>query len=64
MSKEIYSSDPASLKKTTLTQELEQFSRQRGADLWGIADLAPARDFIASQGPHGSPSFLVQYPWE
>lgn len=51
MSKEIYSSDPASLKKTTLTQELEQFSRQRGADLWGIADLAPARDFIASQGP-------------
>jgi hypothetical protein len=26
-----------------LTQELEAFSRQRGADLFGVADLGPAR---------------------
>jgi epoxyqueuosine reductase len=37
-------------KETALAKELEKFSRQRGADLWGVADLAPARDFIASQG--------------
>lgn len=41
-----------------LTKELERFSRQKGADLVGVADLAPARDFIASK----SPSYLVQLP--
>jgi len=35
----------------TLVEELENFSRHRGADLCGVADLTPARDFIASQGP-------------
>ena len=33
-----------------LIQELEAFSRQRGADLFGVAELAPALDFVAAQG--------------
>ncbi len=37
--------------KKTLTAELEKYSRERGADLFGVADLAAAGDFIASQGP-------------
>ena len=41
-----------------LTKELEDFSRQKGADLFGVADLAPAHDFIALQ----SPSYLTQLP--
>jgi len=40
----------ASSKKSKLTKELEAFSRQGGADLFGVADLTPARDLIASQG--------------
>ena len=44
--------------KTTLTHELGMFSRQRGADLFGIAGLMPARDFIAS----GSNPFVTQFP--
>jgi len=44
--------------KTTLTHELGMFSRQRGADLFGIAGLVPARDFIAS----GSDPFVAQFP--
>lgn len=36
-----------------LTQGLAEFSRQRGADLHGVADLTPARDFIAFQGYSG-----------
>jgi epoxyqueuosine reductase QueG len=44
--------------KTTLTHELGIFSRQRGADLFGIAGLVPARDFIAS----GSDPFVAQFP--
>ena len=44
--------------KTTLTHELGMFSRQRGADLFGIAGLVPARDFIAS----GSDPFVAQLP--
>ena len=27
-------------RETALTEELEKFSRQRGADLFGVADLA------------------------
>ena len=38
-------------KETGLAKELEKFSRERGADLFGVADLAPARDFIDSLGP-------------
>jgi epoxyqueuosine reductase len=34
-----------------LAAELERFARQRGADLFGIADLGPARELIPSQGP-------------
>jgi hypothetical protein len=34
-----------------LAAELERFARQRGADLFGIADLGPARELISSQGP-------------
>ena len=37
-------------EKKVLTRELEEVARQKGADLFGVADLAPARDFIASQG--------------
>ncbi len=33
-----------------LTKELEEFSRQRGADLFGVADLEPAREFLSAQG--------------
>lgn len=34
---------------TLITEELEKFARQRGADLFGVADLALAKDFVASQ---------------
>jgi epoxyqueuosine reductase len=37
-------------EKAMLTQELETFCRQRGADVFGVANLGPARDFISSQG--------------
>ena len=37
-------------KKGTLTQELEAFARGKGAELIGIADLLPAREFIVSLG--------------
>jgi epoxyqueuosine reductase len=40
------------------TEELETFCRQKGADLFGIADLEPARDFLAS---HGDP-IATGYP--
>ncbi len=33
-----------------LTQELRAFILQRGADLFGVADLAPAHDFVIAQG--------------
>jgi epoxyqueuosine reductase QueG len=46
------------LAETALTQELGEFSRQRGADLFGIANLLPARDFIAS----GNNPFITQFP--
>ena len=42
-------------QKDTFTQELETFAQQKGAELFGVADLTPAREFIASQGnPTGS----------
>jgi epoxyqueuosine reductase len=41
-----------------LTKELEKFSRQKGADLFGVADLEPASDFIATK----SPAYLAQLP--
>jgi epoxyqueuosine reductase len=34
----------------TLTKELEEFSRQNGAALFGAADLRPAKEFISAQG--------------
>ena len=37
--------------ETGLTQKLEKFSRKGGADLFGVADLGLAGDFIASQCP-------------
>jgi epoxyqueuosine reductase len=40
------------------TEELETFCRQKGADLFGIADLDPAIDFLAS---HGDP-IATGYP--
>jgi len=33
-----------------LTRELEGFARQTGADLFGVANLEPAREFISRQG--------------
>ena len=36
--------------RTALYQELEAFSRQRGSDLFGVAELAPAFDFVVAQG--------------
>ncbi len=33
-----------------LTKELEESARQNGADLFGVADLEPARGFISGQG--------------
>jgi epoxyqueuosine reductase QueG len=45
------------LEETALMKELGEFSRQRGAALYGIADLAPARDFIYSQGYPGMGQF-------
>jgi epoxyqueuosine reductase len=34
-----------------LAEALEAFSKSRGADLFGVADLKPAQDFMSSQGP-------------
>jgi epoxyqueuosine reductase QueG len=45
------------VKETALAKELEKFSRQRGADLFGVADLALAKDFIASQCPPAIANF-------
>jgi epoxyqueuosine reductase QueG len=45
------------LKESSLTEQLAEFSRQRGADLYGVADLAPARDFISSPDFHGIGEF-------
>jgi epoxyqueuosine reductase len=42
----------------SLNEELGNFCRARGADLFGIADLVPVRDFILSQGP----AMLGQFP--
>jgi epoxyqueuosine reductase QueG len=36
--------------KSVLSRELKKFSQDRGADLFGVADLTPAHDFIVSQG--------------
>lgn len=41
-----------------LTETLATFSRDRGADLFGVADLAPAADFLSS---HGDP-IAAGYP--
>ena len=41
-----------------LTRELKNFSRQKGADLVGIADLTAARDYITSK----SPGYLATFP--
>lgn len=45
-------------KAAALTKELKDFSLSRGADLVGIADLVPVRNFILSQAP----SMVGQFP--
>src|SRR3974377_1633294 len=45
-------------KGSALTKELREFSLAGGADLFGVADLAPVRAFIANQGP----SLVTQFP--
>ncbi|MCL5959685.1 MAG: 4Fe-4S dicluster domain-containing protein [Chloroflexi bacterium] len=42
----------------SLQRELETYARANGADLFGIADLAPARDFIMQFGG----AFLANFP--
>lgn len=42
----------------TLKAELRQVAVQSGADLFGVADLTPARDFVLAQGG----AFLQKYP--
>jgi ferredoxin len=37
-----------------LTAELESFARQRGADLFGVADLGAAHDFLVARGGPGA----------
>ena len=36
--------------ENTLAKELEGFARLGGAALFGVADLEPAREFIAGEG--------------
>jgi epoxyqueuosine reductase QueG len=36
---------------TSLTEDLRKFSLAGGADLFGVADLAPVGEFVAAQGP-------------
>lgn len=36
-------------ERINLTPEVGKFARRKGADLFGVADLGPARDFIAAQ---------------
>ncbi len=43
---------------TIATDELEGFYRLHGADLFGVADLTPARDFIVSR----SPAWVAEFP--
>ena len=38
------------VERSALRQELDAFSRQLGADFVGVAELAPAHDFIVAQG--------------
>ena len=45
-------------KGSARTKDLREFSLARGADLFGVADLAPVRPFIAAQGP----SLVTQFP--
>ena len=45
-----------------LTTELRDFSLSRGADLFGVADLAPAREFIVSRDPPGLSDIRSQFP--
>ena len=44
--------------KTALTQQLGDFSRRQGADLFGIADLKPVHDTAASQAD----PFIQRFP--
>jgi len=46
------------LEKEIFTKKLEEFSRQQGADLFGVAGLEPTRHFILSQGQ----PFLGHFP--
>ena len=39
-----------SARERSLTQQLKRFSLDHGADLFGIADLVPARDFLTRRG--------------
>ncbi|MCP4757680.1 MAG: epoxyqueuosine reductase [Proteobacteria bacterium] len=39
-----------SVNSKQLTKELDTFTRHKGADLFGVADLEPAGDFLASHG--------------
>jgi epoxyqueuosine reductase len=50
--------DAIDANKVALTQELEALARGKGADLFGIADLTPARKFISSLGNR----LLDQFP--
>ena len=45
-------------KKIALTKDLREFSLVQGADLFGVADLAPVRDIVTAQGP----SSLNRFP--
>jgi len=47
-----------SLNSNGLTKELETFCKQKGVDLFGIADLEPAGEFLAT---HGDP-IAAGYP--
>ena len=49
---------PMQKNAASLNEELENFCRTRGADLFGIADLVPVRNFVLSQGP----STIGQFP--
>jgi len=46
------------MKDNTSRERLEKIAREEGADLFGVADLTPAQDFVCNQGG----DFLKDFP--
>ncbi len=45
-----YPKEMTMISEEALHEELESFCRQKGVDLWGVADMTMAQDFVIAQG--------------